>query len=247
MAVAAGGHDTCALLDDGHVSCWGANTVGQLGNGSTDDNSTPTLVDGIDDATAISVGTWTACAVRASGSVACWGYEGFFGLLGDGTTGIDTFSSVPVAVSGLTAVTSVAVLSRSNIDDGSVCASRDDGTVWCWGKRILGNGTNDDSPIPVQVTGLHDAVSVSGSSVPCALRATGLVECWGDNTVNGLLGDGKRVTSYTPVEVDHIANYGNPLGAIALSTGTNTGQTCAVIEDRTVNCWGITRSPGYAA
>ncbi len=150
-----------------------------------------------------------------------------------------------MAVSGLTAVTSVAVLSRSNIDDGSVSASRDDGTVWCWGKRILGNGTNDDSPIPVQVTGLHDAVSVSGSSVPCALRATGLVECWGEATAYGLLGDGKRVTSYTPVEVDHIANLDAP-AAIALSTGTNTGQTCAVIEDRTVMCWGITKPPGYA-
>ena len=67
VAIAAGGHDTCALLDDGHVSCWGANTVGQLGNGSIDDSSTPTMVDGIDDATAISVGTWTACAIRTSG------------------------------------------------------------------------------------------------------------------------------------------------------------------------------------
>ncbi len=167
VAIAAGGRYTCALLDDGHVSCWGANAVGQLGNGSTDDSSTPTTVDGIDDATAISVGTWTACALRTSGSVSCWGYNGTYGLLGDGTTGTDTFSSIPVAVSGLTGAKSIAVRSRSTIDDGSVCAALDDGDVWCWGKRVLGNGTNNDSPIPVQVTGLHDAVSVSGSSVPC--------------------------------------------------------------------------------
>jgi hypothetical protein len=128
-----------------------------------------------------------------------------------------------------------------------VCASRNDGTAWCWGERILGDGTNNDSPVPVQVSGLHDVVSVSGSSVPCALRAGGTVDCWGEATTHGLLGDGHRVPSYTPVEVDHIANYDNPVGASALSAGTDSSETCAVLTDGTVTCWGITRAPGYPA
>ena len=244
VAIAAGGHDTCALLDDGHVSCWGANAVGQLGNGSTDDSSTPTTVNGIDDATSISVGTWTACAIRASGSVACWGYNGLFGLLGDGTTGTDTFSSDPVAVSGLTGATSVAVLSRSNIDDGNVCAARDDGTVWCWGKRILGNGTNNDSPIPVQVTGLDDAVSVSGSSVPCALRASGTVQCWGDATAYALLGNGhddRRLHARRGAPRRELRH--GPSERIALSTGTNSYETCAVLGDTERDVLGHHQTP----
>jgi alpha-tubulin suppressor-like RCC1 family protein len=244
VAIAAGGHYTCALLVDGHVECWGANTYGQLGIGSVVDSSTPTTVDGVDDAIAISVGTWTACAVRASGSVECWGYGGLFGQLGDGTTGTGAYSSDPVAVADLTGAVSVAVRSQSGIDDGNVCAGRDDGTVWCWGERILGDGTNNDSPIPVEVADLDDAVSVSGSSVLCALRASGTVQCWGDGTPYGLLGNGHTVPSYTPIDVHHVG-FDMPSGALALSTGTNSFETCAVLGDRRVMCWGIIGPPGY--
>jgi len=33
LALAAGGYDACALLNDGHIKCWGANEAGQLGQG----------------------------------------------------------------------------------------------------------------------------------------------------------------------------------------------------------------------
>jgi Regulator of chromosome condensation (RCC1) repeat len=243
VAIAAGGHFTCALTDDGHVECWGANTYGQLGIGSVVGHSTPTVVAGIGDAVSISAGTWTACAVRASGSVACWGYNGLFGVLGNGTTGPATYSSVPVAVSGLTGATSVAVRSTSGIDQGNACAGRGDGTVWCWGEGILGNGTSNDSPVPVQVAGLHDAVSVSASSAPCALRPNGTVDCWGDDTPWGLLGDGHTTPAYTPIPLQHV--HIDTAGAIALSTGTGSGESCVVLAERTVMCWGVQRWPGY--
>ena len=162
-SVAAGGHFTCALMKDGHVDCWGANDVGQLGNDQYPGGSlSPVEVVGIADATAITVGTWSACAIRAGGSVSCWGYEGAFGLLGDGGTwAAGSFSPDPVAVSGVTNAVSVSIRSTPDIDDGNSCASLQNGTVWCWGRRILGDGTNNDSPTPVQVSGLTDALSVS--------------------------------------------------------------------------------------
>ena len=37
-----GDYHTCAILDDGSVSCWGYGSQGQLGNGGTSDETTPT-------------------------------------------------------------------------------------------------------------------------------------------------------------------------------------------------------------
>jgi alpha-tubulin suppressor-like RCC1 family protein len=244
VSIAAGGQFTCALLNTHQVSCWGANDVGQLGigGGDTADRSTPTTVDGITDATAIAVGTWSACAIRAAGAVSCWGYAGTYGILGDGTTtGSGSYSTEPVSVSGLTGATSVAILSRATPDDGMACASLGNGTVSCWGEHILGNGTNNDSPTPVPVSGITDAKAVSGSSVPCALRPDGSVYCWGDDTANGLLGDGKMVPSYVAIPVHHLVM------AVGLATGTGSGESCGVDANKRVMCWGIIFSPGYAA
>jgi alpha-tubulin suppressor-like RCC1 family protein len=247
VSVAAGDQFTCALIDDGHVSCWGANDRGQLGIGSVIDSTTPTTVDGIGDATAIAVGSWTACAIRVSGSVSCWGDAGTFGVLGDGTTvGSGVYSADPVAVSGLTGATSVAIFNRTDPDSGSACASRSDGTVWCWGEHYLGDGTASDSPVPVQVLGIDDAVAVSAGSAPCALRSDGTVQCWGDDLAYGLLGDGHRMPSLTPVDVDHVGNF-DALPATAISTSTDTYETCVVTTDQTVTCWGIIKSPGQPA
>ena len=37
VAISSGGSHTCAILDDGSVSCWGKGFSGQLGNGGTSD------------------------------------------------------------------------------------------------------------------------------------------------------------------------------------------------------------------
>ncbi|HEY2902236.1 MAG TPA: RCC1 repeat-containing protein, partial [Polyangia bacterium] len=63
------------------------------------------------------------------------------------------------------------------------CALLDTGGVACWGSGgsgQLGNGSTDDSSIPVAVTGLSDAVAVSaGDAHTCAIRRNGAIICWG--------------------------------------------------------------------
>jgi hypothetical protein len=148
-----------------------------------------------------------------------------------------------VPVSGVTGASNVAILSRNDINMGTVCAQRLDGTVWCWGAHYLGDGTTLDSPTPVQVSGLSKAVSVSASSVPCALNPDGTVECWGDAMGQGLLGNGDPTHSRWPILLQHLGI--STVGAIALSTGTGSGESCAVLAERTVMCWGDQYWPGY--
>lgn len=87
----------CARRATGQAVCWGANWIGNLGNGSLTDSSVPVDVTGLTDATQVAAGTQHACAARQSGQLVCWGDNGS-GALGDGTT---QYSLVPVAVSGL--------------------------------------------------------------------------------------------------------------------------------------------------
>ena len=66
-----------AVLSSGAVSCWGSGTNGQLGNGLTGPDSTPTLATGLAGVTALAAGAFHACALVAGGTVDCWGLDDF--------------------------------------------------------------------------------------------------------------------------------------------------------------------------
>ena len=81
MAITAGGAHTCAVLDTGHVLCWGFGEDGRLGYGdeaTIGDDEAPGLLVPVDlgadrTATAISAGDAHTCALLDDGSVRCWG------------------------------------------------------------------------------------------------------------------------------------------------------------------------------
>jgi len=127
IAISAGGYHTCAILDDGSVSCWGRNGDGQLGDGTTTDRNTPTQIStlGTDrTAVVITAGDSHTCAILDDGSVSCWGGN-IYGLIGDGT---NTESNTSTQTSSLgTDRTAVAITAGSD----HTCAILDDGSVSC--------------------------------------------------------------------------------------------------------------------
>jgi alpha-tubulin suppressor-like RCC1 family protein len=191
-AVVAGGGHTCALLADTTVSCWGENTFGQLGNGSTGGNvPSPAAVAGLTGVTALAAGESHTCALLSAGTVECWG-EGSNGQLGNG---LATSSATPVAVSTLTGVT--AISSSSAFQGDTTCALLAGGTVSCWGLDSgyqLGNDAMTNANSPVAVPGVASATAISvGSNGACAQLADGTLRCWGNV--------GLGITSQTPAPV----------------------------------------------
>jgi alpha-tubulin suppressor-like RCC1 family protein len=91
-AVAAGSAHTGALKTDGSLWCWGGNTWGQLGDGTTVKKSSPTQVPALGTAVAAVaagsnfIGDAHTCARKTEGSLWCWG-DNIWGQLGDGTKG----------------------------------------------------------------------------------------------------------------------------------------------------------------
>ena len=213
------------------VQCWGLNTYGQLGNGSSTQSTIPVLVTGLSTAVVLGAGNSHSCALRFDGTIECWGLNAN-GQLGDGTT---TDSSLPVIVSGISSALDLTAGNDHN------CARLDDDSVQCWGLNDngqLGDGTTTQSDTPVAVSGISTAKAVAaGAAHSCALLSSGGVVCWGLNS-NGQLGNGGPTQSNTPVAVSGIpTNATPPVSAIAIAAGG--AHSCALLSDSTIECWGL--------
>ena len=171
-AVAVGGSHSCARLEDGKVECWGLNSSGQLGNGTTKESHTAVYVNAneIGTAIAIAVGNAHSCALLSDYNVRCWGQNNY-GQLGNG---LIANSAIPVTVSGITdavEITAGGDHSCARLSDVS------DGKIECWGLNSdgqLGNGRTDNPVVPVFVSGITKAAAIAaGSSHSCARLSIG--------------------------------------------------------------------------
>lgn len=235
IAITAGEDHTCALTIVGAVKCWGSNSFGQLGDGTTTRRATSVNVIGLNSGVAaIAVGTRHSCAITSGGAVKCWGDNGN-GQLGDGTTGdgIWKLRLTPVDVIGLGVVVSAVA-----VGGGHSCALTGGGAVKCWGLNsfgVLGDGTTTTRLTPVDVVGLSSGVIavLAGYQHTCALLGSGGIKCWGSNG-EGQLGDGTTTQRLTPVNVVG-------LGSSITNITAGSLYTCAITSVATEKCWGENR------
>ncbi|MEY3360834.1 MAG: hypothetical protein RL531_553 [Actinomycetota bacterium] len=228
--VSTGYRNSCATRADGSLWCWGANDQGQLGVASfrTSAGSSPVR----SDVAVVSTGAVSSCAILTSGAIRCWG-SNLTGGLGDGT-GVDSLT--PVAVGSATNWAQVAVGGEVDLGSpsGFACATRTDGTLWCWGDGGSGQlgsvATSADTP--TQVGSATDWTSVAaGAKHACGLRGAALY-CWGAGGA-GQLGDGASTNRTAPTVVPLPSGVA---GWSSVSAGTS--HSCAVTVEGRAYCWG---------
>ncbi|PXY71802.1 MAG: hypothetical protein CXX80_11975 [Methanobacteriota archaeon] len=242
VEISSGGFHTCAILDNGAISCWGRGHEGQLGNGGTSAKTTPTLTISLGvgrTAVAISSGPVHTCAILDNGEVSCWGYGGS-GRLGNGGT---SQQNSPIPTSSLGPGRTAVAISSGGFH---TCAILDNGTVSCWGLGYdgqLGNGGTSDKTTPTLTSSLgvgRTAVAISsGGFHTCAIHDNGDVSCWGGG-VSGQLGNGGTSQQHSPTLT---SSLGPGRTAVAISSGSSTtagreSHTCAILDNEEVSCWG---------
>lgn len=225
--ISAGLSHTCALTYSGGVKCWGENSSGQLGDGTSTDRRTPIDVSGLTSGVlAIAAGQFHTCALTAGGGIKCWG-DNSNGQIGNGGYAVQR---TPVNVTGLTSGMKAVAAGYWH-----TCGLTTGGGMKCWGNNTdgeLGNGNTTDQPTAVDATGLTTGIQAiaAGDFHTCALTTGGGAKCWGFNS-NGQLGNGNTTNQLTAVNVTGLAS-----GVVALSAGYT--HTCAVLSSGNAKCWG---------
>ncbi len=224
-----------ALKSDGTVYTWGYNGEYQLGDGTTEDKTTPVNV--LNGVTDIAAAETCNFALKPDNTVWGWGSSystgnGYYAYLGSEYSEAAT----PVLLRNLSESRTIACGKSHTL------ALKSDGTVWTWGYNIygqLGNGTFTNSTVytPIQVSGIRGVLSIAaGGNIAVdscghslALKSDGTVWAWGYNGY-GQLGDGTIENKNVPVQVIGLS------GIVAIASGDY--HNLALKSDGTVWAWG---------
>jgi alpha-tubulin suppressor-like RCC1 family protein len=150
-SITAGYKHSCAL-QAGAAYCWGDNSFGQLGDGTTTRRLVPVAVAGGLTFKALSAGFYHTCGILTTGQAYCWGrntpnsvQESVGGQIGDGTT---TDRPSPALVSGGLIFQSISA------GEVSTCGVTTGSLAYCWGDNEygqLGTGNTTSATVPTKV------------------------------------------------------------------------------------------------
>lgn len=223
--VSAGAFHACGLTRDGVAWCWGDNTYGALGDGTTERSPVPVRVAGSIRFTTITAGLDHTCALAPNGGAWCWGIN----LTGQLGTGSATDMHVPTAVSSSSAWRAVSA------GEGHTCATTTL-TASCWGASLgpAADGTvHDPVDVPTTLAGPALPVVSVGYEIACGLGVTGSAKCWGLQPPGVVLTNGRRATD-TPTAVSGTTTF------TAISAGHK--HACGLDAGGASWCWGLNPS-----
>jgi alpha-tubulin suppressor-like RCC1 family protein len=218
----------CAIKNNGSLWCWGADTNGQLGNGSgtTADQISPSAVTSTLPWSQITSGATHSCGIKNDGTGWCWGAGGN-GQLGNNASSSQT---APVQIYG------PLIWASLGAGGNMTCGIASDRSGWCWGSDsngTLGNGTvlTADLNAPSKINSDGGWMQISPSdNYACGIKLDGTAWCWGD-AGNGRLGNGLTGGTFaSPIKVL------DPGPWIYIDTGANS--TCGLKADGSAWCWG---------
>ena len=230
VAVRVGRGFTCAQLSSGGVRCYGDNSVGQLGDGTSNRalfgvdvlREVPVVgnIVTLDGVGSLSVGSSGSCVIRAE-ELYCWGGSSE-GELGPVTSAVREARRASVQIAQVV------------VGDRYVCSTHaSTGEINCRGElsRDVVNGTSlPGSGTPPLIA----RQLVGGSDVACMIADhDGEVHCWGRNRDGGL-GAGSEATG------THQALPVRGLG-VARQLGCGENHACGVDTTGRIHCWGSNR------
>ena len=176
-SLSAGGSHTCGITQPGTVYCWGANSEGQLGDGTRSERNTPQPVVIAMSFKEITAGTTHTCGVNTADEIYCWG----MGAL------------IP------TRVPAEVKLTQITAGNGFTCGLDSAGAAYCWGSNgsgQLGNGSTTFSTTPQAVIGGNSFTMLDATGLAvCGIAADNQPWCWGQLRWNDFAG---RVTPERP-------------------------------------------------
>lgn len=217
---------------DGSIWTWGTNDKGQLGIGTTVNNTTPTTpLGGIGDWVKCAASFQSSAAVRENGTLWAWGsnVNGALGTLE--ATSASRSSPITVAGGGTTWTNVFGGISPYYF------ALKSDNTGWAWGvnaNATLGDATTVDKSSPVAIFGSYSWKSLAGGVQHAAgIQTDGTLWTWGGNSA-GELGNGTTIGRTTPVPV---------AGGGTLWKQVSCGYRCtgAIKTDGTMWTWGFNK------
>jgi alpha-tubulin suppressor-like RCC1 family protein len=217
--VAGASASRCVLKVDGSVWCWGFDIAYSLGTGTGEDSTVPLPLK------SLASGVTAIHATYALKEGTLWGWGPVIG--------VDTALAEPtvmLATDPASGAQMIGVDGAGNL----TCALRSDSRVWCW-TTIEPNAlglTVAEGPAEIDVGSRSPAVVeiAVGALGLCRLDQVGAVQCAGQNG-HGQLGDGTTTDRSTMAPV-----AGLPGPAIHIAAGDE--HVCALLEDRSLWCWG---------
>ncbi len=243
------GNEWTCVISNNDVYCWGSNSDGQIGQGSSGGSvTTPTLLNlGPNvDAVRIELGQNHACAISSDGDVYCWGKNNAGQVNGGDPNTNDVTSPSKILSADTNSGDEWADIA---LGDSHSCALSTNNSIFCWGKNDqgqLGFGNISASSAIIwepdnvseqwDLSIAHPIAIDAGLEHTCALLDNGSVFCWGNNG-KGELGRGQINTSpsnslATPEAVSF------PQGTVISELNIGGRHNCAVDVSDNLYCWG---------